>query len=373
MDRVRFLISTLTICMIAAHAVALEKPHPEDIRKARRTGTLQSQIDRALMYGNHRAKPALVKSTFDRLAEMTGGEPITSTEPIRKAPLPDWQGMPTTGTNKMLVFLIDFPDYPHTNSYEAVSNRIFGTGYSSEFPEESLKQYYLRSSYGKLTLGGNVLGWYRMSQNRSWYTNTYGDENFANAKIIEEVANYYNASHDYSQYDNNDDGNIDYFAVIWSGPHGDWATFWWGYQWSVFSTNITMDGVRFYDFSWQWETYTYPSGVFSSETIIHETGHALGLPDYYDYDGDVGPDGGGGRPRHDGRQLGRPQQLQQVHAGLDHAGHCDRSAVQLQSAAVRHCRRRRYDHAGPDGHNRLCRIFHGAEPLPGGERHQLSR
>ena len=272
-------------------AGALERPRSDQLEKYRKDGTLKAKVERARRFGNHRARPDVVRRLFDRLGVAPADGEGT---PRRTAPLPDWQGMPTTGTNKVLIFLIDFPDYPHTKSYALVSNKVFGAGVSSEYPKESLRQFYLRSSYGKLTLEGSVLGWYTMTNNRSWYTNTFGDDNLANAKMIEEVARYYNGSQDYSQYDGNGDGKIDYFAVIWAGPHGDWSTFWWGYYWSLWSTNITLDGVRFYDFSWQWETYLYPDGEFEPSTIIHETGHALGLPDYYDYDGSVGPDGGVG-------------------------------------------------------------------------------
>jgi M6 family metalloprotease-like protein len=115
----------------------------------------------------------------------------------------------------------------------------------------------------------------------------YGDGNYANYQIVKEAVDYYDSSIDYSQFDNDGDGRIDYFVVFWTGPSGPWASFWWGYQWSLYSGNLTRDGVRFYTFSWQWQS-DRPT------VVIHETGHALGLPDYYDYDGNVGPDGGVG-------------------------------------------------------------------------------
>ena len=273
-------------CVLAGRAFGLEPPAPGDLERYRSEGTLPALSKMAERYGNHKVKPYLAERTIAKLQGVSGVE----TAPT--APLPDWQGMPTTGTNKILIFLIDFPDAPHANQYDTITNKLFGAGIASEYPRESLQQYYRRSSYGKLTIQGDVLGWYRMQHPRSWYTNQYGDGNLANAKIVEEVAQYYNPTHDYSQYDNNHDGKIDYFAVLWAGAHGAWSTFWWGYQWELTSMNLTMDGVRFYGFSWQWESYNYPTDAFTATTIIHETGHALGLPDYYDYDGTVGPSGG---------------------------------------------------------------------------------
>jgi M6 family metalloprotease-like protein len=281
----------ITIVFIASSVFALQPPEKGEIGRLRSHGDFQKQLDRALMYGNHKVKPELAARTLSKLRALFPTENPDKTKPM--TPLPAWQGMPTTGTNKILVFLIEFPDASNITTHASVTNQLFGDGISSHYPRESLQNYYWRASYGKLLIEGTALGWYMMQHSREWYTNTYGDGNNANYQITKEVAEHFDATHDYSQYDNNGDGNIDYFAVIWSGRHGEWASFWWGYQWSLYS-NLTLDGVRFYDFSWQWESYNYPSGFFDPLVIIHETGHALGLPDYYDYNGDIGPDGGVG-------------------------------------------------------------------------------
>jgi len=52
-----------------------------------------------------------------------------------------------------------------------------------------------------------------------------------------------------------------------------------------------VDGVGLGAYSWQWEAWDV-GGPFSARVAIHETGHALGLPDYYDYDDEIGPTGG---------------------------------------------------------------------------------
>ena len=242
---------------------------------------------RASAYGNDKIRPELLEYAQAKLAVLAKGE-----DP-GKLPPPAWRGMPTKGTNNVLCFLIDFPDKPHVNSFESITNKLFGAGLPAEFPLESLTKFYQRSSYGQLTINGSALGWYTMAHPRDWYTDTYGTGNEANYQIIKEVAEHFDASINYSQFDNNGDGRIDYFAVLWAGPDNGWANFWWGYQWELYSANLTLDGVRFFSFSWQWESNPVGSPYYA-DVIIHETGHALGLPDYYDYDGSVGPDGGVG-------------------------------------------------------------------------------
>jgi len=271
--------------LLAAAALALEPPDRGAVGRYRQDGSYAERVKRAYRYGNHRVRADVAERTLRRMQALAGNQTI-------HAPLPSWQGMPTTGTNEIVVFLIDFPDHPHVNDGGVIEDKIFGDGVPGDFPRESLRSYYLRSSYGQLTLNGAVLGWYRMQHARDWYTTQYGDGNYANFKIAEEVVSHFDADHDYSVYDNNGDGEVDYFAIIWAGPDNGWANFWWGYQWRL-SSLLVRDGVRFADFSWQWESKPVGS-AFGAGTIIHETGHALGLPDYYDYDDSVGPDGGVG-------------------------------------------------------------------------------
>ena len=48
--------------------------------------------------------------------------------------------------------------------------------------------------------------------------------------MIKEALTAMDASVDFSQFDNDGDGDIDYFVVMGTGRVGAWATFWWGGQ-----------------------------------------------------------------------------------------------------------------------------------------------
>ena len=159
-----------------------------------------------------------------------------------------------------------------------------------------MHDYYARSSYGQLDIQGDVLPWYDTGTPRS----AVGTWNGAQEALIEQALDAYAAAHpgwDASKYDNDGDGVIDYLIVIWTGPHTGWSGFWWGYQ-TYFSGAYTVGGKRLGTYSWQWE-HQYsgtPPTIRSYDPLvtIHETGHALGLPDYYDYYPGIGPNGGVG-------------------------------------------------------------------------------
>ena len=283
---------------LASSAMALEAPTAEQVRQYKDDGSWQRRLEDAYAIGNHKMEPELAARADYKLRSLylqNSGMDSRDVEQLLTPP-PAWQGMPTTGNVKMFVLLIEFNDYAHTSPADdqaAVYSKIFdpeNTG-STSYPLESLSAYYDRASYGLLNMQGATLGWYNPGTNRSAVAETTaGREN-----LIKSAINAFDAAgHDFSQYDNDGDGDIDYFAVIWTGPHGAWATFWWGYQTYFSDNSFTVDGKVLRKYSWQWESYDYPAGVFAPKVLIHETGHALGLPDYYDYDPDVGPDGGVG-------------------------------------------------------------------------------
>jgi M6 family metalloprotease-like protein len=275
----------LGICAVPSRA--LEPPRPGQIEQYIKDGTLAEKIAAAEALGNHKVSPRLAWDANRRLVRaVTGEDP-----PESMAPPTCWQGgLPTSGNPKVLTILIAFSDTPPVtgDTQPLIASKLFGDG-TDGLPYDSLRNFYRRSSYNQLDIGGNALGWYTTSYPRSGVPET----DTGREGLIEEALNYYDAQgHDFSQYDNDGDGRIDYFAVVWTGAHGAWATFWWGYQTWFGDSSFTLDGKSFGAYSWQWESYSYPSGLFEPSTLIHETGHALGLPDYYDYDGSVGPDGG---------------------------------------------------------------------------------
>ena len=276
-------------------ALALEPPTKEQIERYKRDGTLAARIAQAKSFGNHRMAPRLVSRKRERLGREALSLRATKDFPSRAvtriaAPPPAWVGMPTQGTVKILALLIAFNDYPAVSTAATIAARLFGDGQGGA-PFDSLRNYYRRSSCNQLEIQGDVLGWYTTAYARS----TIAETDAGRQSLIKEALNYYDQQgYDFSQYDNDGDGAIDYFCVFWTGPHGEWSSFWWGYYTGFYDSNFRLDGKRLSNYSWQWELRNYPSGSFGPATIIHETGHALGVPDYYDYDDSVGPRGGVG-------------------------------------------------------------------------------
>ncbi|HMA53170.1 MAG TPA: M6 family metalloprotease domain-containing protein [Acidobacteriota bacterium] len=273
--------------------LALEPPTKEQIARYKLDGTLAARIAKAKALGNHKIPQRMKARLYDKMTRLLGERgvvPARTTSTSVLAPPRAWKGMPTTGTVRILTLLISFSDYPGTTAPATFESRLFGSGAGGP-PFDSLRNFYRRSSYDQLTIAGDVLGWYQAPYARSTVATTdAGREN-----VIKEALSYYDAQgRDFSPYDNDGDGTIDYLCVFWSGPHDGWAEFWWGYYTWFSDTAFRLDGKRLTNYSWQWELYNYPSGSFSPSTIIHETGHALGVPDYYDYDDAIGPRGGVG-------------------------------------------------------------------------------
>ncbi len=274
-------------------ALALEPPTKEQIARYKLDGSMAARVARAKALGNHKI-PQLARERLNaKLARLTGLRvPLAApnASATLQAPPSSWRGMPTSGTVKVLALLISFSDYAGTTPAATFESRLFGAGAGSP-PYDSLRNFYQRSSYDQLTITGNVLGWYQTTYARS----TVAETDAGRQDVVKEALNYYDAlGHDFSQYDNDGDGAIDYFCVFWAGPHGEWAEFWWGYYTWFADGAYRLDGKRLTNYSWQWELYNYPSGSFNPGTIIHETGHALGAPDLYDYDDTIGPRGGVG-------------------------------------------------------------------------------
>lgn len=238
----------------------------------------------ALRLGNQRVAPHLLARLRARLAaRLSGNKSIL----LFQSPT---GGLPSEGNPRILVLLVDFDDYPARpgDTPDVMHSKIFGGG--GKFPYESMSAYYRRSSFGKLNLQGDVLGWFRAGK-REDVPQTWEGREAVLRKALEAYKD-----RDLSVYDSDGDGAIDYVAVIWTGPVGKWATFWWGCATTFSDRNFSVGGKRLGAYSWQGvlSNGDGPDDEFDPTTLIHETGHALGLPDYYDYKPGVGPDGGVG-------------------------------------------------------------------------------
>ncbi len=260
--------------VLACQAGALEPPTRDQLARYRRDGTLARRVAAAYQIGNHQVAPHLVY----RLAERLGvAVPKQVTFPYY---------LPATGNPRVFALLIEFTDHRGRFDVSEIDSGLFGDGNPGRYPYESVRGFYRRSSYGRLDLRGTTLGWYRTSYPRESVERTMAGRY---RLIYEAISHFDRQGHDFARYDNDGDGRIEYFFVFCAGPPDEWGDFWWAKYLPFSDDSYTVDGKTLGSFAWLGEG----AAPFHAGTVIHETGHALGLPDLYDYDASAGVDGEG--------------------------------------------------------------------------------
>ncbi len=226
---------------------------------------------------------------------------------------------PSVGTPKILVVPVQFTKDKEGNTssgamfseseeqvMKTLDEAFFGSTSHSKFNTttkwESLSSYYYKSSYGKLDIGGEVTPIY-----------TYKDvstKDFTRSNLdslIKSIVSWLQTSQNYDMkdYDYDHDGYIDGLEIIYctdqetpstnTSTSSDNSDLWWNFT-TILDSNAAQKGnaekpvaQRYF-----WSRYDYVKNTYypteteketaDAHTIVHETGHMLGLNDYYSYD-----------------------------------------------------------------------------------------
>lgn len=247
------------------------QPGAEELARYEADGTLAERQAFQDALGHDQPDPALLQQAIARQNALDG----VSANAVPSV----WQGgMPTEGCARVVMLRVSFPAegdepalaFPEGDTLEALQSLVDG-GEAGVFPYEGLDAYYQRSSYGKLRIEGESFD-YCARHARSYYTDNI-------QLLFLEALDALDASVDFSRFDGNGDGLIDAIYLHFAGGDAQWGTTWWSNA-SKMETPAVFDGVS----PCKYATLHLPSDdPDAARTAIHETGHVLGLPDYYSY------------------------------------------------------------------------------------------
>lgn len=226
-------------------------------------------------------------------------------------PLP----IPSTGAYNLLVIPVQFSDKPISDEQMDRLGKAFN-GTSADTGWESVNSYYKKSSYSKLDMTFDVQKPFVTDKNYKYYEDYSGKitvdgetiTKTGDILLLELALAYYAQSLDLTKYDTDNDGIIDAVYLIYSAPvtydsEANADSIYWAYVTTYPTETQKYDGLEvgyylFAGFDFMDEhtgnsndTYLGQDGYTSykglkimAETYIHETGHLLGLDDYYDYE-----------------------------------------------------------------------------------------
>ncbi|WP_410528342.1 immune inhibitor A domain-containing protein [Rossellomorea marisflavi] len=225
--------------------------------------------------------------------------------------------------DKVLVVLMEFPDFPHNSIQEDETDMyyddyvqkhyedmVFGNrGYKGPNGEKlvSMKQFYEQQTNGAYTVDGKVTKWYMAKHPAAYYGGNGANGSDAKPReLVKEALEAVAADPDVdlSEFDQEDrydlngngntrepDGIVDHLMVVHSavgeeaggGSLGEDAI--WSHRWnlgSVFPIDGTETDVPYWEGNMAAYDYTIQPADGAAGVFAHEYGHDLGLPDEYD-------------------------------------------------------------------------------------------
>ncbi len=200
--------------------------------------------------------------------------------------------MPSTGDAKILVLPIEFSDYSFESGYRTMlENAFFGEAEDTYW--HSIASYYNESSNGKLTITGEVapkISFDLSSSAAEAMSDESGSTAVSDSILESALSALVDNDYDLSQFDGDGDGVIDAVWMVYSAPYDTNSDLLWAYTYWDYN-NTRYDGM--YISSYSWASYSFLTRYTTSSntgynadchTMIHETGHLMGLDDYYSYD-----------------------------------------------------------------------------------------
>lgn len=207
----------------------------------------------------------------------------------------DWHFTPSTGKVPLLVIPVVIPGNEHRvqkNTLDIIKTAFFGG--DDELNFESLHSYYYKSSYGQLDFTGLVTDFYYPKRNSNSQYKKSTDLNINNLSgLVKESVDWAKDTYDLNMadFDSDKDGTLDGVWIIYIrrvNPN-DTSLYW------AFTTTTSEVGT--FDNpcvnTYGWAGLDFLTGDIYSEitpddgcdghVLIHETGHMLGLQDYYTY------------------------------------------------------------------------------------------
>lgn len=222
------------------------------------------------------------------------------------------QGFPSltsTGDVNLLVIPVVIKGYEN-NATEVNWSKIEKAfnGNPSETSWESVKSFYDKSSFGNLNLDATVTDWYECGLTPSqlaakgYSDGQGGTYDGGTWYLLRQAVEWYKKTYSTkgTEFDIDKDGYIDAVWLIYSAPNYSNnsamdSNFWAYVYYDQSGTRPNKDNPT--PFLYGWASYDfmqegYGKNGIDAHTYIHETGHLLGLDDYYDYDRKRSPTGG---------------------------------------------------------------------------------
>ncbi|MDA3910592.1 MAG: M6 family metalloprotease domain-containing protein [Bacteroidales bacterium] len=190
---------------------------------------------------------------------------------------------PTTGNPKLLVILANFSDSSPLYTQSQLDQPMNQTNYSGK---GCLNEYFYEASFGQLDIQITVTNWVQVGNTHDYYApeSKWGEFAF-------DAISAADASLDFSQYDNDNDGTVEAIAIIHQGA-GQEASYdtndIWSHMWTLEEAGYSavqrvFDGVELNTYICQAEDDA-TGNINTIGMMAHEIGHLLGAPDFYDTD-----------------------------------------------------------------------------------------